>query len=75
MQVVTDSADVLDSRFDLQRPPDVIVRDTAKGCAFEWLSRLNFEYLYGHLPQVDFHHRVLLACYQFNPSAPARSGK
>jgi hypothetical protein len=30
-QVVTDSADVLGSRFDLQRPPDVVVRDTAKG--------------------------------------------
>ena len=30
-QVVTDSADVLGSRFDLQRLPDVVIRDTAKG--------------------------------------------
>jgi hypothetical protein len=44
-------------------------------CAFKRLSRLNCEYLYGHLPQVDFYHRALLACYQFYPSAPARSGK
>jgi hypothetical protein len=29
-QVVTDSADVLGSRFDLQRPPHVVVRDTVR---------------------------------------------
>jgi hypothetical protein len=29
-QVVTDSAHVLGSRFDLQRPPHVVVRDTVR---------------------------------------------
>ena len=72
-RVVADSADVLGSRFDLQRPPDVVVRDTAKGLRIQVAIAAEFEYLYGHLPRVGFHHRALLTCYKFCPGAPARS--